>query len=468
VTIQKTAFKASDVEIGGPVTKLITNDRMNTFVLAATMECFKSGRPVPGGMNDGDRVRVERGDQTHEGVLMPSSTREYLVVKLDSGYNVGIDRGEAAVEVLESDVYDVEDAGAGQDVSEIEFDDDLPTVSLISTGGTIASTVDYRTGAVTAQFDAEDVLRAVPELAGMANYRGRVVANILSENMQPDVWQDLAGAIHEEIEAGADGIVVMHGTDTMQFTASAMAFMLDTPVPIVFTGSQRSADRPSSDNVMNAVSAVEAATSDCAEVLLCMHADASDDRCALHRGTRVRKNHTSRRDAFETVGAKPLGQVDYRAGGAGDHEIHFRREYRERGEADLSLSPDLETDVELLKFTPSTNPDLLSVAGEADGLVLEGTGLGHVHTDWIPAIESLVEDGTHVVMTSQCIEGRVCDRVYDTGRDLLDAGVIEGEDMLPGTAKVKLMWALANTESIAETIRRPLAGEITERSTPHR
>jgi len=417
-------------------------------------------------MNDGDRIRVDRGGQTHEGVLMPSSTPEHLVVKLDSGYNVGVDREAATVEVLESAVYDVADAQTTEGVSTIEFDEDLPTISLISTGGTIASTVDYRTGAVTAQFDAEDVLRAVPELAGMANYRGRVVANILSENMEPSVWQDLARAIHEEIEAGADGIVVMHGTDTMQFTASAMAFVLDSPVPIVFTGSQRSADRPSSDNVMNAVCSVAAATSDCAEVLVCMHADESDDRCALHRGTRVRKNHTSRRDAFETVGAKPLGEVDYRAGGEGDHEVTFRRECRQRGETALDISPALETDVFLLKFTPGTDPELLERFRDSEGLVLEGTGLGHVHTDWVPQIESLIDGGTRVVMTSQCLDGRVCDRVYDTGRDLLDAGVIEGEDMLPGTAKVKLMWALANTGSIAETMRRPIAGELTERSTP--
>jgi len=416
-------------------------------------------------MNAGDRVRVDRAGETFEGVLLPSSTPGHLVVKLESGYNVGLDREDAAVEVLESGVYDVEDAQAESE-SRIEFDDDLPTVSLISTGGTIASTVDYRTGAVTAQFDAEDVLRAVPDLAGLANYRGRVVANILSENMTPDVWQDLAAAIHEEIQAGADGVVVMHGTDTMQFTASAMAFMLETPVPVVFTGSQRSADRPSSDNVMNAVCAVEAATSDCAEVLICMHADSSDERCALHRGTRARKNHTSRRDAFETVGAKPLGTVDY-----GSREVSFRRDYDERADADdresvLSLHPDLARGVELVKFTPGASVSRLERLDDLAGVVVEGTGLGHVNTEWIPAIEELTAAGTPVVMTSQCIEGRVCDRVYDTGRDLLDAGVIEGEDMLPGTAKVKLMWALANTGSVAETVRTPLAGEITERSTP--
>ncbi|MFY4811638.1 Glu-tRNA(Gln) amidotransferase subunit GatD [Haloarcula argentinensis] len=413
-------------------------------------------------MNAGDRVRVERAAQTYEGVLLPSSTPEHLVVKLDGGYNVGIDREDASVDVLESDVYDVESAQDEQSQSAIEFDDDLPTVSLISTGGTIASTVDYRTGAVTAQFDAEDVLRAVPDLAGMANYRGRVVANILSENMTPAVWQDLAQAVHEEIENGADGIVVMHGTDTMQYSASALSFMLDTPVPIVFTGSQRSADRPSSDNVMNAVSAVEAATSDCAEVLVCMHADESDDRCALHRGTRVRKNHTSRRDAFETVGAKPLGEVDYDIDG--ESTVTFHREYDERDAVDLTLHDDIETDVELLKFSPGMDPSLLEAAArDSAGIVIEGTGLGHVNTDWIGTIEEL---DIPLVMTSQCLEGRVCDRVYDTGRDLLDAGVIEGEDMLPGTAKVKLMWALANSDDVADTMQEPLSGEIQQRSTP--
>ncbi|WP_122088848.1 Glu-tRNA(Gln) amidotransferase subunit GatD [Halalkalicoccus subterraneus] len=411
-------------------------------------------------MNAGDRVRARRADTTYEGVLLPSSTPDHLVLKLDGGYNVGVDREDAEVELLETDVYEIGGEGNGEE-SAVEFDDDLPTVSLISTGGTIASTVDYRTGAVTAQFDAEDVLRAVPDLAGLANYRGRVVTNILSENMTPAVWRELAEAVHEEIENGADGVVVMHGTDTMQFSASALSFMLDTPVPVVFTGSQRSADRPSSDNVMNAVCAVEAAKSDLAEVLVCMHASESDDRCALHRGTRVRKNHTSRRDAFETVGRKPLAEVDY-----GSREIVTRREHATRGERELALSPDLEADVELLKYTPGMGPEALEPYEDVVGLVIEGTGLGHVHTDWIPRIEELVESGIPVVITSQCLEGRVCDRVYDTGRDLLDAGVVEAGDTLPGTAKVKLMWALANADSPAETMRTDLAGELTERSVP--
>ncbi|MUV87961.1 Glu-tRNA(Gln) amidotransferase subunit GatD [Natronomonas sp. CBA1123] len=412
-------------------------------------------------MNPGDRVRVDRGTATYEGVLMPSTTADHLVVKLDGGYNVGVDRADASVDVLESDSYDVESAQDGDSESEITFEDDLPTIALISTGGTIASTVDYRTGAVTAQFDAEDVLRAVPELAGRANYRGRVVANILSENMTPDVWTDLAEAVHEEIDNGADGVVVMHGTDTMQYTAAALSFTLDTPVPVVFTGSQRSADRPSSDNVMNAVCAVEAAKADHSEVLVCMHETESDDTCALHRGTRVRKNHTSRRDAFETVGAKPLGKVEWDSG-----EVSFRRPVADRDAVALDIDADLATDVELVKFVPGRSPETLDLADDASGLVLEGTGLGHVNTEWIQRIEELVDDGTTVVMTSQCLEGRVCDRVYDTGRDLLEAGVVEAGDTLPATAYVKLMWALENVESVEETMRRPIAGELQERSVP--
>ncbi|MFB6162690.1 MAG: Glu-tRNA(Gln) amidotransferase subunit GatD [Halococcoides sp.] len=410
-------------------------------------------------MHPGDRIALDRAGESVEGVLLPSSTDDHLVVKLDSGYNVGVDRAAADPEILERDVHDVESAQAETGDSAVEFDDELPTIALISTGGTIASTVDYRTGAVTAQFDAEDVLRAVPELAGRANYRGRVVANILSENMTPSVWADLAEAIAEEIAAGADGIVVMHGTDTMAYTASAIAFALDVPVPIVFTGSQRSADRPSSDNVMNAVCAVEAAKSDAAEVLICMHDGPSDDRCALHRGTRARKNHTSRRDAFETVGRAPIGTVEYATG-----EVSYRRPVAERG-GEIDRSIGFEESVERVTFAPGSDPGVLEAVDDSAGIVVEGTGLGHVNREWIEAIDAIAPE-TPVVMTSQCVEGRVCDRVYDTGRDLLEAGVIEAGDTLPETATVKLMWALANRADVPATMEESVAGERTERSVP--
>lgn len=417
-------------------------------------------------METGDRIRVTRNDRTYEGILLPSSTSDHLVIKRSGGYNVGINRQDATVEVVESDVFSVEEKpdSAAEDVTEVTFDDSFPTISLLSTGGTIASTVDYRTGAVSPRFDVDDVLRVIPELQGRANYRGRKVANLLSENMHPGVWQELAEAIASEIEAGADGIVVMHGTDTMQYTASAIAFMIDTPVPIVFTGSQRSADRPSSDNVMNAVCAVEAAKGPIAESLICMHESESDDRCALHRGTRVRKNHTSRRDAFETVGQQPLGSIPY-----DDPESLQTRSganYIERQSTAFSVASELNTNVELLKFTPGADVDRLNNLSDRDGLVIEGTGLGHVNKAWIDKIRQLIDGGTEVVMTSQCLEGRVCDRVYETGRDLLDAGVIEAEDTLPETGMVKLMWVLEHTSSVSESMGSSLAGERTAHSRP--
>jgi glutamyl-tRNA(Gln) amidotransferase subunit D len=204
-----------------------------------------------------------------------------------------------------------------------------------------------------------------------------------------------------------------------------------------------------------------------------MHDSASDDHCALHRGTRVRKNHTSRRDAFETVGNKPLARIEYAAAqdDGADGEIatdafEFRRAYTDRGTVDLALNDDLDPSVELVKFTPGMDPAAWDYLDDKAGVIIEGTGLGHVHTDLIPRIEELVDSGTVVAMTSQCLEGRVCDRVYDTGRDLIDAGVIEAGDTLPGTAKVKLMWALANLSTPGDAMGRSLAGEITEESQP--
>ena len=411
-------------------------------------------------MNPGDRVHVTHPGGEEEGVLLPSTTSEHLVLKRAGGYNVGIARADAEVDVLERGVHEIDEGGDETD-SVVEFGEDLPRIALVTTGGTIASTVDYGTGAAIPRFDAEDILRAVPDLADRANYHGRVVANVQSENMTPAIWQDLARAIHEEIAAGADGIVVMHGTDTMAYSATAMALMVDSPVPIVFTGSQRSADRPSSDNVMNAVCAVEAAKADHSETLICMHETSSDDRCSLHRGPRARKNHTSRRDAFETVGAEPLGSVDYES-----ERVEFRRSVAERGDRDLGLAPDLEPSVELVKFTPGMDAAAFDYLDGRPGVVIEGTGLGHVHRDHLEPIEELVDDGTVVAMTSQCVEGRVCDRVYEMGRNLLDAGVVEAGDTLPGAAKVKLMWALANTTDPAAAMTRNLAGELQERSVP--
>jgi glutamyl-tRNA(Gln) amidotransferase subunit D len=269
---------------------------------------------------------------------------------------------------------------------------------------------------------------------------------------------ELARAVAEEIRGGAQGVIITHGTDTMMYTAAALSFMVKTPVPIVIVGSQRSSDRPSSDAAMNAISAATVATSDIAEVCVVMHGTTSDEYCSIHRGTRVRKMHTSRRDAFQSINQPPIGRVDYLS-----RQIRTFLPYRHRGEVELELNDRLEPKCALVKYTPGSSPEILDYYIDKGyrGIVLEGTGLGHVASNWIDGIRRATEKGIPVVVTSQCLRGRIGDLVYDTGRYMLDAGAIEGEDMLPEVALVKLMWVLANRPAEVRTLMgQPLAGEI--------
>jgi glutamyl-tRNA(Gln) amidotransferase subunit D len=403
-----------------------------------------------------DKVRVETRGVNYEGILMPSQT-DSIVLKLKNGYNIGIRRDSASITLLEKK----EKEKKHYDQVCIDKKKNLPNISILSTGGTIASKIDYRSGAVTSQFSAEDILRAIPELEEIANYKCRMIYSILSENMRPSYWVELARAVYEEIKNGADGIMITHGTDTMMYTAAALSFMIETPVPIVLVGSQRSADRPSSDNAMNAICAAAVATSDIAEVCVVMHGGTSDDFCYIHRGTKVRKMHTSKRDAFQSINARPIGRVEYPS-----REIKILSAYTKREERKLALHNNLESKCTLIKYvTGASSESLLFHSGSGyRGIVIEGTGLGHVSTQWVPLIKNATDAGIPVVMTSQCINGRVCDRVYDTGRDILKAGAIEGEDMLPEVALVKLMWVLGQTleiEKVKEMMRTDIAGEIT-------
>jgi glutamyl-tRNA(Gln) amidotransferase subunit D len=381
-------------------------------------------------LKTGDRVDCTYGGTRLNGTYITDRDGK-AVIKLDSGYNIGV--GRETCRFLDRPV-----PVRRPEISTTQ-DDSLPCLSIISTGGTIASRIDYRTGAVTSQFDADDILRAIPGLSGIARYRTRQLYTILSENMTPAIWQELANAIYNEIKDGATGVIVTHGTDTMSFSSAAVSFMIDTPVPVIFVGSQRSADRPSSDNTMNALCSATAAVSLLGEVAVVMHASTSDDRCAIHRATRVRKMHTSRRDAFQSIGIPPLGYVEYPS-----LKVNLTTEAVKRRASEPVVRPALDESCRLLYFYPGMPPSVLPKAGEIHGLVLAGTGLGHVSTDWIPTLKTLADEGTVTMMTSQCLNGRVCDRVYDTGRDLLKIGVIEGADTLPEVALVKMMWVLGN------------------------
>lgn len=412
------------------------------------------------GINVGDRILVKSGGSSFVGILMPRSELDddaHIVLKLDDGYNLGISIDSIQIEKIPQEETPLPQPKL------VKSRPGLPRVSIISTGGTIASRVDYRTGAVSPALSAEDLYQSVPELGDFADIKTEILFSLLSENIIPENWTAMAKSIERHIKDGAHGVVVTHGTDTMGYTAAALSFALrDLPVPVILVGSQRSSDRPSSDAYLNLKGAVlAAAKAPFAEVGVLMHSTSSDDELVIHRGTRVRKMHTSRRDAFVSVNSIPLAKVV-------DEKIEVYGTYRKRG-GELELKPDFDEDVVLIKSFPGIPTDIFDpiIHRGFHGIVLEGTGLGHVPERIFPAIKRAVQSGIAVVMTSQCLYGRVNMNVYSTGRELLSMGVIPGEDMLPETALVKLMWVLAQTRE-PEEVRRlfltNIAGELSERS----
>jgi glutamyl-tRNA(Gln) amidotransferase subunit D len=341
-------------------------------------------------------------------------------------------------------------------------------VPILGTGGTIASRVDYRTGAVRPAISAEDLYSLMPELSETARISPEIVLTVASENLEPSHWTKIAKKVEESVSRGARGVVVTMGTDAMGYTAAALSFALrGVPLPVFIVGSQRSSDRPSSDAYLNLMGAVSLAVSaPFSGVYVVMHADTSDDLLAIHRGTRVRKNHTSARDAFRSIGVPPV--ASWSRSGLGPLT---GSELPGRSDAPFAASPLFDDSVALLKFYPSMKtPYLEAVLGSGlRGVVIEGTGLGHINGKNIATVRRFVEGGGIACMTSQCVWGRVDMNVYDNGRDLLAAGAIPLEDTLAETALAKLMWVLANAptaEERAAMMRRDLAGETTERSVP--
>ncbi|WP_297512486.1 Glu-tRNA(Gln) amidotransferase subunit GatD, partial [Thermococcus sp.] len=338
----------------------------------------------------------------------------------------------------------------------------LPNVRILGTGGTIASRIDYKTGAVHPAFTAEELAKAVPEIFEMANVTPELIMNILSEDMKPAYWAKIAEEVAKALNSGEDGVVIAHGTDTMAYTASALSFMLrNLTKPVVLVGAQRSSDRPSSDAAMNLTCAVKMATSDVAEVMVVMHGETSDTYCLAHRGTKVRKMHTSRRDAFRSINDVPIAKIWPKG------EIEFlRNDYRRKSEGEVIADTKMEEKVAILKIYPGISGEILDFLVDRGykGVVIEGTGLGHVPQDFIPHVERAVQEGVAVCVTSQCLYGRVNLNVYSNGRKLLKAGAIPCEDMLPETAYVKLMWVLGHANDLDEVRKMMLtnyAGEIT-------
>ena len=410
----------------------------------------------------GDRVKINE----KEGRLMPkpdTGDQNIINLKLDSGYNIGL-------EPENIELVDKQEASKDQN-DEINHEEDRPDILVLHTGGTIASRVSYEEGGVKPSYNVEDLVEMYPELASEVNLHSELVAQMLSENMEPEHWMEIAEMI-DEVKDDYDGIIVGHGTDTMQYTGAALSLMLkgiDTGVLLV--GAQRSSDRPSSDASMNMYCAAKFLTdTEFTGFGVCMHAGSSDTECNILPPNKVRKMHTSRRDAFEPINSEEIALIDYDAG-----EI----EYSEIEEKEYEKNIDVNSNIAVVKSRPGMKPEELEFVLEKDydGLVVEGTGLGHLpvntfddktqHHEEILEKLGLIADEIPVVMASQCLNGRVDMNVYDAGVKIQDSGVVSAEDMHPELAYVKLAWSIGNSDSrdgALELFQKNINGEISERS----
>ncbi len=402
------------------------------------------------------------------GLILPRSEtadENHLVLKLESGYNIGIRydtiRGLERLGYREAN-YQIPE-------KEFPFSPDKPNVQLFGTGGTIASRLDYRTGAVIPAFSPGELYGSVPELADICNMETEKLFGVFSENMGPEQYLVLAERIGEAIASGVAGVVVGHGTDTMHHTSAALSFMVRrSPIPIVMVGSQRSSDRPSSDAAQNLINATwTAGHGNIAEVVVCMFGPTSDKYNLLHRGTRVRKMHSSYRSTFRTLGDIPLAMVE-------DGRITLLKDdtLPRRDDRNVDVDAVFEEKVALVYYYPNMQPDMIDslVQNGYRGIVIAGTGLGHVNRKLYPALERAREAGIPVFMTLQTLWGFVQMHVYETGREILELGVVPLANMLPEVAYIKLGWAIGmhpdDPEKAKALMRQTVAGEMTERE-PH-
>ena len=398
------------------------------------------------------------------GIILPRSEAaddKHIVIKLRSGYNVGI----ASAKVTDIKIAGRKEAHYKIPEKEFPYDPKMPRVKLFGTGGTIASRLDYRTGAVIPAFSPGELYGSVPELADICNLETEKLYGVFSENMGPEQWIGTAQAIGKEIEKGVQGIVIGHGTDTMHHTSAILSYMVqNSPVPIVMVGSQRSSDRPSSDAALNLMHSVKtAAESDIAEVMVCMFGPTSDSYGLLHQGTRVRKMHSSYRSTFRTIGDIPIAMVDRKK------ITPLRNDYRKRrNDKNVIINTAFEEKVSIVYYYPNMKPDIIDslIDNDYKGIVFAGTGLGHVNKPLYPALKRAKDKGIAVYMTVQTLWGYVQMYVYDTGRDMMELGVIPGGNMLPEAAYMKLCWALGQStdpEEVGKIMLTPIANEITER-----
>ena len=414
----------------------------------------------------GDEVRIRLALKELDGRVLESSDSSVVLLKLDSGYNIGIPKenilaGRILKKYKEEDIKEefvLPSAKSG-----------LKNIGMVVTGGTIASKLDSRTGGVKPLTSIEEFSRFYPELFKMVNVKKiEVPFMIASESMDGSHWIKIAESVYNMLQdKDIHGVIVTHGTDFLGYTAAALSFFLrDLNKPVVLTYSQRSIDRASSDANLNLQCAAQMALSDCAEVMIVGHATLNDDFCYAMPGTKTRKMHSSRRDAFKVINDVPIAKVF-------PDKVEFLRSYRKHDEKrKTELDMNFNDKAALVKFYPGQDPSILDFyALKYKGIVVEAAGLGHLPVteaghNWLPVLKKNIRNGFVICAAAQTVYGRLDPYVYSNGRELIDAGVIFLEDMLAECALVKLGWVLGHRGWIGKVKEKMLenfAGEMNER-----
>jgi len=418
-------------------------------------------------------IITKKGEQ-FKGILLPSPDPKIITIKLKSGYNINIDKKYA------TNIKKLGKITIPRQKREFTQDPSLPKIAILHTGGTVAAEVDYATGAVTTRFTPDELIGKFPELSSLVNIDSRLMSNMWSGDMRFAHYNKMAKEIELEIKKGVEGIIITHGTDTMHYTAAALSFMLqDLPIPIILVGSQRSSDRGSTDAFLNLVSAaLFIVKTDFAGVALCMHENANDDDCIILPSLKSKKLHASRRDAFKAVNAKPIARVNYAENLVQMLVQDHKRRDRNAQLKLLMMDPLIK--VGIVRAHPNLFAVELAAYKSFDGLIIEGTGLGHMSVSKIDDVtvenEKILLEVTKlakkmpVVMTSQTVFGRVNMNIYSYGRKLQAAGVIGNyNDMTTETAFIKLAFLLSQKKSLEEIrvlMGENMHGELSKRILP--
>lgn len=412
------------------------------------------------------KVNVIIKKKSYEGILMPLE-KESIILKLDSGYNISFRK---------KDVEDIQIKGKiKMTENELKIKNskiDPESITIIHTGGTISSKVDYKTGAVIASFDPNSLIKLFPELKDISKIESHFIGNIMSDNFRLQHFNLMAKAIHERVLKGQRKFILTSGTDFLHYASAALSFLLkDLPVKVLVVGSQRSSDRPSSDaaqNIINAAYFLENSTFE--GVGVCMHANSSDGTCVILPGLNVRKMHSSRRDAFKSINKEKIAEVNYDS-----KSIKMLKKLTYFIDKEIPKKIPLFKEnlkIGLIYSHPQFYAQELDSYDNFDGLVLAGSGFGHFpivdeegnseHKKIYSKLKKLALK-IPIVMSTQTIYGEVNLNVYTPLRMLEEIGIIGHlSQMTTETSFIKLAYLIstAKKEDVKELYMTNILGEM--------